>query len=78
MMSEAAHGTIRAQRTSRRPGKLLSRNWASPSEIAMVTPTTTATHTSVFTSDARQRVLLEEPSRSCRGRPAPWWRPVIE
>ena len=48
MMSEAAHGTISAQRTSRRPGKRWFRNCARPSEITMVTATTTTTHTTVF------------------------------
>ena len=47
-MSEAAHGTMSAHRTSRRPGKDSFRSWASPSESAMVTATTTATQTTVF------------------------------
>ena len=32
----AAHGTITASRTSRRPGNALLRNWASASEITTV------------------------------------------
>ncbi len=47
-MSDAAHGTMRAQRTSRRPGKAASRSWASPSEITIVIPTTRATHVTVL------------------------------
>ena len=48
MISEAAHGTISAQRTSAGPGNAAFRNWARPSEITTVTPTTVATHTIVF------------------------------
>ena len=48
MITDAAHGTMSAQRTSRRPGKLLSRNCASPSDIRRVTTTMTVTQTTVF------------------------------
>ena len=51
-MSEAAHGTISAHRTSRRPGKDSFRSWASPSESAMVSATTIATQTTVFAATA--------------------------
>ena len=49
-MSDAAHGTMSAQRTSRRPGKLAFRNWPRASESTMVTPTMTTTQTAVFAS----------------------------
>ena len=49
-MSEAAHGTMSAQRTSRRPGKLAFRNCPRPSEMTMVAATITATHSAVFAS----------------------------
>ena len=51
-MSEAAHGTISAHRTTRRPGNSRLRNCASPSEIRSVTPTTTTTHTTVLATTA--------------------------
>ncbi len=47
-MSEAAHGTISAQRTTRRPGNSRFRNCASASETSSVTATTTATQTTVL------------------------------
>jgi hypothetical protein len=48
--SEAAHGTISAQRTNRRPGKRWLRSCASPSEITTVTATTAVTHTTVLST----------------------------
>ncbi len=48
MISAAAHGTINAQRTRRRPGNAAFSSWARPSEITMVTPTTSATHVTVL------------------------------
>jgi hypothetical protein len=50
MISDAAHGTITAQRTSRRPAKSLDRNCASPRLISTVTVTTATTQTAVFAS----------------------------
>ena len=47
-MSEAAHGTIKAQRTRRRPGNSSFRSWAMPSEPAMVTTTIATTQISVL------------------------------
>ena len=52
MMSDAAHGTISAHRTSARPGNSLARNWARPSESSSVTPTTLTTHTTVVATTA--------------------------
>src|SRR5438445_7473217 len=48
MISEAAHGTMSAARTSHRPGKAWCRSWARPSDTTTVTPTTAATHTAVW------------------------------
>src|SRR6201996_6609659 len=50
MTSDAAQGTIRAQRTIRRPGNRLFRNWASPSETPIVTATTSTTQITVLSS----------------------------
>src|ERR1700742_3969918 len=50
MTSDAAHGTIRAQRTIRRPGNRLFRNWASPKETPIVTATTSITQITVLSS----------------------------
>ncbi|MGH1525808.1 hypothetical protein ACRAWC_17855 [Leifsonia sp. L25] len=44
----AAHGTMIAIRTQRRPGKFLSRNCASASEIATVMTTTETTQMKVL------------------------------
>ena len=48
MMTDAAHGTMSAQRTSVRPGKRAPRSCASASDSKIVTATTTATQTTVF------------------------------
>src|ERR1700742_1883221 len=47
---DAAHGTISAQRTIRRPGNRLFRNWATPSEIPIVDVRTSTTQSTVLTS----------------------------
>ena len=44
----AAHGTITASRTSRRPGNAWWSSCASASEITIVTATTPTTQTTVF------------------------------
>ena len=48
MTSEAAQGTMIAQRTSLRPQKSLLRNCATPRLMTMVRATTATTHTMVF------------------------------
>lgn len=47
-MSDAAHGTMIAQRTKRRPGNSLTRNCARPRLMTIVSATTATTQTSVF------------------------------
>ncbi len=49
IITEAAHGAIRAQRATRRPGNRWLNSWARPSEPSMVRPTTAATQSSVRT-----------------------------
>jgi len=48
MMTDAAHGTISAHRTSRRPGKASFRSCARPSDTTTVTSTTTTTQITVL------------------------------
>ena len=50
--TDAAHGAMSAQRASRRPGKRWLNNCATASEIAIVTVTTSTTHTAVRNSTA--------------------------
>lgn len=49
-MSDAAHGTMIAQRTYRRPGNSLTRNCANPRLMRIVSTTTATTQMSVFVS----------------------------
>ena len=60
IITEAAHGMMSAHRATRRPGNLWLNSWARPSEISMVTATTTTTQTTVRSRTRDEVGLVEE------------------
>ena len=71
MTTDAAHGTMSAQRTIRRPGKAAFRSAASPSEMRMVTPTTTTTQVMVRMRMLGRSGLAKRCSKFCEAGEAP-------
>ena len=78
MTSDAAHGTMIAQRTTLRPKNSLDRNWATPRLTSMVSATTATTQIDGVAQHRAERGVVQHVAGSCPAPAVALRSPVME